>query len=449
MRSWARRAAGLRDELAQIADVRDPRWWLVAGGAAVDWNERGTYVSSDAEPSADTFIGHATPAPRDVLADAFVRAHAARAALRDLDGELPGQPLAVTVRRSAHGAVTEGSALDVVALAIGDRVIAHRLAATIADETGALVAPVPDAVPFATITVGDEPIETARHGHRRGWRHDGEAVGPWLGLGRAGNLALVSTCHMVVDGFGHAWLTARITEYAASMRAAVRAMPGLDVPAPRPVAGGIPLAVTWRELATPAPRALELAYALGVLLHRLAGRPEAPFSPTFQIPVAPGALGDPLRVRNRVVPAIASVRFAGATPEPFAAFASRTKQVLAREAAGSGVLSRLLTAARAVPMPLAWKRHAVGVERPSWLGPIADVIGGRGCVSRIRLPAGTPPSCAVSSPARLATEHDELGSCVVTIIDDGARAAITWCGSGRAGERHLLDELLGLVPRPV
>jgi hypothetical protein len=442
MKAWARRAAELRGELAEIADVSDPRWWLVAGGAAVDWNDRSTYVASDAEPWADTFIGHREEAPRDVLADAFVRAHAARAALRELDGELPEQPLAVTVRRTAHGSVTEPSPLDVVAFAIGQRVVAHKLADRIEDETGEFVTA--ESVPFATITIGDERLETARHGHRRGWR---DTHGPWLGLGRAGNLALVSTCHMVVDGYGHAWLSARIAEHARKLRGSVRPMSSFVAPQPGTVAGAMPLSIAWRELPSPSPRAVALAYALGIVLHELDGARDALFSPTFQIPVAPGAPGDPRRVRNRVVPALTSVRFDRGVPEPFDAFAMRTKQVLAREAAGEGVLSRLLTAARAVPMPLAWKRQAVGVARPGWLDPIANVLGGRGCLSKIAISERVPPSCAVSSPARLASELDDLGSCVVTVLDDGVQAAITWCGSGRAGDGALLDELLARLPR--
>ncbi len=444
--AWLDRVSAVRAELAAVANVRDPRWWLVAGAAAFDWDVGGAYLASDAEPSADTFIGHAVPPPEPAraLADAFVRAHAARAALRELDGQLPDQPLAVTVTRGPRGAVAVPSSLEVVAFAIGDRVIHHRLAARIEDETGAFR---PEGgAPFATITLGDEPIETARHGHRRAWQTNGTATGPWLGLGRAGDIAVVSTCHMIVDGYGHAWLAARIADHTARLRAAVGAIPPLAIPPPCPVAGATPLAITWRELAVPAPRALPLAYALGRALHALAGKRDAPFSPTFQIPVAPGALTDPARARRRVVPAIASVRFAAGTPEPFAAFAARTKQLLAREAAGDGITSRLLGAARAVPVPLAWKRHAVGPTRPGWLEPIASVIGGRGCVSRIQLAERVPPSCAVSSPARLASPHDELGGCVVTVVDDGARAAITWCGSGRAGDDRLLDELLAHVP---
>jgi len=145
------------------------------------------------------------------------------------------------------------------------------------------------------------------------------------------------------------------------------------------------------------------------------------------------------------VPAIASVRFDGGTPEPFEVFAERTRKIVAREATGNGLVSRLLTAARSVPGSLAWKRRAVGPGRPRWLEPVADVIGGRGCVSKLALDVAAPPLCAVSSPARLASENDELGGCVVTVIDDGTHAAITWCGSGRAGGTRLLDELLELL----
>jgi hypothetical protein len=435
-----RRASALHEELANLADVSRRRWWLVAGGAALDWNARETYVASDAEPSSDTFMGYVSPPPADPLADAFARAHAARAALRALDGQLPDQPLAVTVKRSANGAIAVPSALDVVAFAIGDELFTHRLAARLEDETGDFVPG--DAVPFVTITIGDEPLATARHGHRRSWRTNGDAQGPWLGLSRAGGLAIVSTCHLIVDGYGHAWLTAQLARATQS----TRTMRPLIAPPPRPVAGAIPLDITWRELPSPAPRAIPLAYALGRLLHELAGDRGAPFSPTFQIPVAPGEQGDPLRPRRRVVPAIASVRFERGTPEPFEQFAVRTKAMLVREATGRGLASRLLTAARALPMPLAWKRQAVGAQRPGWLEPIANVIGGRGCLSRIRVTEPTPPLCAVSSPARLATNGDELGSCVVTIIDDGTRAAITWCGSGRAAAPRLLDELLARLP---
>jgi hypothetical protein len=74
------------------------------------------------------------------------------------------------------------------------------------------------------------------------------------------------------------------------------------------------------------------------------------------------------------------------------------------------------------------------------------VLGGRACVSRIRIDTPLPPSCAVSSPSRDATPGDPLGASVVTVVDDGDRAALTVCGSGlagtAAGARGLLDDIV-------
>jgi len=473
VRRWARQTARLHNELAELADVRDPRWWLVAGGAALPWPPRAEYLQTDAEPAGDTFIGHLTSsAPTTSLVDALARAHAARAALRELDGALPQQPLAVTIRRSHGGAFVVPSRLDVAAFAIGDRVYSHRLAPRFEDETGELV-PSSD-VPFVTVTFGDEPLATARHAHRRGWRTNGVAEGPWLGLTHAAGVAIVSTCHIVVDGYGHAWLAARIDEryreliantpptFAAAtiaqpasgvagaispVREVAEAISPLRevtgaVPPLREVAGAVPLALGWRRLSNAAPKVVRFAYALGQVLHRVAGRPDAPFSPTFQIPVARGDKTDPFRLKRRVTPALASVRFEHGRPEPYEAFAARTRDSLAREANGNGLTSRLLDAARAMPGPLAWKRRVVGPARRAWLAPFADVLGGRACLSKIALDIPMPPSIAVSSPS---IANDELGGCVVTIVQDQTHAIITWSGTGRVGDPALLDELLALV----
>jgi CO dehydrogenase/acetyl-CoA synthase alpha subunit len=58
----------------------------------------------------------------------------------------------------------------------------------------------------------------------------------------------------------------------------------------------------------------------------------------------------------------------------------------------------------------------------------------------------------VSGPSRHASAGDPLGACVVTVVDDGDRAAITVCGSGLAGSsagaRSLLDAILALTGEP-
>jgi hypothetical protein len=271
-------------------------------------------------------------------------------------------------------------------------------------------------------------------------------AGPWLGLSLTTGMEIASTCHLAVDGFGHALLAARIHALTSELVARVPQVSlACAVPSPAPVPDSIPLGISWGEAPT-SMRALEVAYALGCALHRRTGDRDARFSPTFQIPVAPGAPSDAARLRKRVIPAIASVRFDAGMPEPYARFAERTKQIIAREAAGGGVASRLYASMQAVPAPLAWKRQAMAAERAGWMDRFAAVIGGRGCVSKIKLDTPSPPSCAVSSPARLATRADALGGCVVTIIDDGNRAAITLCGSGELAHASLLDEVLAALP---
>ncbi len=452
MRSWARRTTELHDELAAVADVqrRDPRWWLVAGSAAAaePWPARAGYVVSDAEPAADTFIGYRREAPRDPITDAIIRAHAARAAIRELDGKLPDQPLAVTIHRGER-AIPQPNPLACAAFAIGE----HCVVATLADHPArehALVAelvavtagrePTPSpGAPFVTVTLGEEPIATARHGHRRGWQASG---GPWLGLGRTDELATVSTCHLIVDGYGHAWLTGRIEHHHARLAAETPSRAPSSVPLPSQVADAIPLGIAWRPLDTPSPRAIPLAYALGGVLHRAAGKRDARFSPTFQIPIAPGAPDDPERRLRRVMPAVVSLRFEGGQPEPYALFEARMKHILQREADGHGLCARLIAATRAAPTPLSWKRRGFSTSRPRWLDRVADVLGGRACLSRIRVDAPVPPACAVSSPSRMASASDPLGACVVTVIDDGAQAAITVCGSGLTGTTERAEAVL-------
>ncbi|MBV8755965.1 MAG: hypothetical protein JO257_01740, partial [Deltaproteobacteria bacterium] len=46
MRAWARRAVALHGELRSLAELRDPRWWLFAGGVALPWERRSAYVTS-------------------------------------------------------------------------------------------------------------------------------------------------------------------------------------------------------------------------------------------------------------------------------------------------------------------------------------------------------------------------------------------------------------------
>ena len=436
VRAWLHRTAALHRELAAIADV-DAWWWLVAAGVAFAETRahRDAYLACDPEPDADTLMAYRALPPRDLVDDAISRAHAARTAVRELDGMLPDQPLAVTIRR----AEVARSQLDVAAFAfqhhcliarLDDPMLAAQLAGLLAGETPPRWSGAP---PFVCVSIGREPIETARHGHRRAWTEQG---GPWLGLGRADDVAVVSTCHLIVDGYGHARITARIAELTRGERGG-----GARLPSIAPIADAAPLAVVWRELATPTPRVIPLAYQLGQILHRNVGDRDARFSPTIQIPVARGRKDDPMRLHRRVVAAATSVRFDRGVAEPFVAFEARVRDVIAREAAAAGLVSRLLAAARAAPLPLSWKRKSISARRPAWLERFADVIGGRALLSRIAIDVPAPPICAVSCPSRLASSTDPIGGCVITIVEGGGHGAITMCGSGLAATGALLDEL--------
>lgn len=450
VRAWVRRTTELQREFGDIAEA-DPRWWLLAGAVAIaEPFARGEiYLACDAEPDADTFMAYRRSPPRDPVTDAISRARAARTALRELDGTLPDQPLAVTID-SSRGAACQPSGLDVAAFAIGSRCLVAKLddpslpACLAKAISGAEPEPWSGATPFVCVSIGDEPIERARHGHRRAWTMRG---GPWLGLGRAGDLTIVSTCHLVVDGYGHALITSRIAELTAVESPSTYQNGSLP-----PLAGvtdAVPLAIAWRELPHGTPRLLQLAYELGRVLHRQAGKSSARFSPTIQIPVARGDRSDPMRLRRRVVSATTSVRFVDGVAEPFAEFEARVRAVFSREAAARGLVSRLLAAANAVPVPVSWKRKGISAKRPQWMEDFAAVIGGRALLSRIAMDSPVPPMIAVSSPSRLATEADPIGGCVITIVGEAHQGAITVCGSGFVGSPEtvsaFLDELLASI----
>ena len=482
----ARELRALVEELAPV-DWRDPAWWAVIGGAAAieglaprRLHGDHAYVVSGGEPAADTFIGWPAPGAPDLagaIADAIALAHAARAALAALDGTLPGQPLARVLRDRKDGARPVPADLADVVFAVGDVRLLATLSAAAADDVAvaealarAVVARAPgqaDAVaaraPTAAIAVviGDHAPATARHLHRRAWT---DAGGPWLGVGRAGPLAIASTCHMVVDGYGHALIAARIAAATAARDDAHRRLArtaaaivgdAAPIPALPPLAGAAPLGVAWRALPAPVPRLPALAHALGRVLHADAGDPAASMSPVFQVPVAPGAKDDPLRWRRRVVHALLSVRFTDGVPEPLDVFATRARAAIAREAAGDGLASRLLAATAAAPVPLGLKRRRMVGARAPWLrGPI-EALAGRCALSVMRLqpadvPGAPPPMIAVSAPGQALAPDDPRATSVITVIaGPGGDAIATLAGSGAAatpaGAAALLDRWLAAV----
>ena len=273
MRGWIRRTAELRGELAAIAGD-DPRWWLLAGGVALAerWPERPVR-GVDAEPCADAFLGYRAPRPHDHCVTRSIER--VRRALRSRNSTARS-PTALAVTICAQRSLEHGtSALDTAAFAIGDRC----LIASLDDPTLAQpsrraqdrAAPLAWAAPFVCVSIGDDPIEVARH-HPA----PGATTAARGGLGRPVNR----------DGLdlpsGRRWLRAcgadRLLAGGPHRLARPRSLAGrMPRLAPSPKRSH-----SMRGASRCALRALPLAYALGVILHRAAER-LVRFSPTLQI----------------------------------------------------------------------------------------------------------------------------------------------------------------------
>jgi hypothetical protein len=295
--AWTRARSLVRqiDGFAPPRWRRDPAWWALIGATATlearGRRAAGPYLISDGGPGADTFMGAPTPGPTDRaawIAWAIAAAHAAVTAIDQLDGTLPDQPLAVTIAR-AGGAAHTRPAPDRrrVSFVLGDRVVsvgldprgpaheralADRLAATL-DGRGAIEAPGPP--PLVAVTVGEVALTAAHHAHRRAWTAAG---GPWLGIARTGGLTAVTTCHLAVDGFGHAALTRAILDGLTAGLAVAPRGPAGPPPPPAPAGVGEHLDVAWRALPSGG-RALPLAYALARTLAPAGSPPRSCSSP--------------------------------------------------------------------------------------------------------------------------------------------------------------------------
>lgn len=464
-----RRAAELRALVDEVAPTRwrhDPAWWGIIGAAAL-LEPRGrragaAYLVSNAEPSHDTFMALARPGPSTRaawIAWAVSMAHAAVRAIAALDGTLPGQPLAVTIANQAGlAAPVPVEALARVAFAIGDRVwsgrldprgpahdaeLARALARTLRGQPSPLVAHGPR--PAIVIALGDDDPARAHHGHRRAWDERG---GPWLGVARADGLTVVSTCHLVVDGFGHALLARAIAATAIEPQLLAAAevacsADATDLP-PLRCGDGEPLDVAWRRL-PPLPGFPQLAYALGRALHRERGEAGATCSPTFQLPVAPGAVDDGGRFAHRVRPALLSVRFSDGRPEPFDGvdgFAARAKRAVAREADGAGLVSRLLVGLAGIPLPTGVRRRVLVGAPSRWAAGPTELLAGDGCLSLLRLDHEAPLIAVSAPPPQLPRSRS---SSVLTVVRDAGGTTVTLAAVGPRRAAALLDEWLALL----
>jgi hypothetical protein len=481
---WTR-VAELRRLVEEVAvvDWNDRGWWaLMAAAAAAETlaalrpREVDAALIHDGTSLGDTMMAWAALPPRNLaeaIADAITDARAAVHAITELDGELIDQPLRMTVQLHRDSAELLAADPARVRFAVAGR----WLDARVADDRGSALALARDLARLATVpprangrheqalpaaiaaVIGNCDPSVARHLHRHTWNDQG---GPWLGLGRSGVLAVASTCHRVVDGYGHALIATRVAAaraadpglHAELVRAAGELVGDAPVPPLPSLADEVPLGLAWCRLGGPLPRFARLAHGLGHALWDEVGDRRAPISPVLQVPVVPGPADDPQRLRRRVMYTLLSVRFQGGHAEPVAAFAERAAAAIAREREGHGLLSRLLGATAAIPLPVMAKRRGIVGTRAEWLSGPIDVLAGWSSLSKLRLGPGVdqaPSLVAVSSPARLLPAGDPRSTTSVTVVQDAAGATVTVAGTGRAGTaqgaREILDAFLARAVR--
>lgn len=496
------------------ADWRNPTWWTLCLGVALleaigrDPTQADDelqdlplrYLNSNGDPRADTFMGRRDAhvlRPPDTIADAIASARAAVTVLPTLHDAFPGQPLSCYLlrERGLLWPTLLGSHRHTVAFATKtgaflatlspidvhtgqrrdeDRALARALSNAVRGvPPGPMLVPIDrnsmDATRAAVaVSVGQEPLATVRHLHRRTWTRGG---GPWIGIGRSDDLHMTTTCHMIVDGFGHTQLTCALFRVYDQLFAETRAH--LLDPA-RPQARGVsahiaperapltradfgtsrqpqadiwPLGVAVRHIPNIAPGFSALAYALGCTLDEYRSAPDARrphrYTPAFQVPVAPGERADPIHWRFRVIPGLLSVRKRDGRFEPFDAFRQRVPVFLTRERQARGLLARLRLMVARLPIPLIAKRRIMSsTKKPHLLFPQIAALAGRGCLSFLRFPAHERPSMPLygaSAPALDAAPGDQGGSSVLTAISNPAGLALTLCGVGSLGT-HLQAE---------
>jgi hypothetical protein len=420
----------LRELVDEAVDANwwHPAWWaFLLGTSALERIARpagpelyAAFLGANGGPRSDTFMGAPPRAGVDRHREAVRRARAAWQAIEALDGTLPGQPLRVSLvqrdgwLRAAPLSLGRPVRFETDRGVIGVELTAHadddRLARLLAaGQLASVERPAPVLVSLLPGELGD-----CRHLHRRGWS---DGAGPWLGVGDAGPLAVVTTCHFAVDGYGHAQLTR-----------AILGGPG----AGERVSGSGELGLACALL--PHVPFAAAAHATGLALAARFGMRRGR-TPSFQIPFVPGDRSDPDRLRRRVLFTLTSV----GRDEPRDRFAARLRAQLEREAVTPGLLTRVLAATVNAPLPDGLRRRLLAGNREpsSWLPP-TEALPGRASLAYLRFPAAERPVAplyAGSSPPI----WDEAGSASLTLIDHGERTSVSVATSGALDPSELLQ----------
>jgi len=395
------------------ADWRHPAWWaFVAGTAALEGIARpangelyAAFLGANGGPRSDTFM--AVPARAADRDEALRRARAAWDAIERLDGTLPGQPLRVSlVRRDGWLRAEPLGPGRIVALET-EGGVRHIDVDTLEPRSG----PAPILVSLVPQRLG-----VCRHLHR-------QTEGAWLGIGDAEGLGVVTTCHLAVDGYGHAQLT-RAVFPSPGAQDSVSATGELGF------AGALVPRVSFAAA----------AHALALALTETHGA-RGSRSPSFQIPFVPGDRSDPQRLRRRVSFTLASLRLGESREE----FGARLRGQLEREAREAGLLTRVLAATVRAPVPEALRRRLLaGNREPSALLPPTEALAGRASLAYLRFPDGERPAAplyAESSPP----VWDRAGGVSMTLVDHGESTTASVAVSGQIDAAAFLARWKRLV----
>lgn len=443
--------------------LRDPGWivhgWLqrllcaglehreAAGDPAV-WPE---FLALDPGPTQDTFM--AAPADRsgNSLLDAAARARALAEVLHDLRDRFCDQPLLVGVHVRGGLAVRRplptGLGPPDIGILHGDRYarvraagrpipelageIERRLSAASPGSPGRVGVP-------AVVAVGAVPLERAWHLHRQMGLE-----GPWMGCSRVAgqDWDLLSTRHLVVDGFGHTRIFNAWRDRMRDWKGGGDPLsPGrLDHPANPRVP---PLCFAALEQASNGLGFSVMAYAFGRALWTLRREP------TFLVPCVPNREPDPMidwRSR-RITAVLAAVRAnARGNPEPLEPFEARLRADLASEDGLNGLASDGMRKLGRLPVPprvKAFLRRMIDFAAGRLPGPTAHLMGS-GLFSYIKMArdeSSGEPRWAASWPPPYRMTDLGAGGIACTVIEQAGRRSIGIAGSCDAASfRRFLD----------
>lgn len=461
----------LFDEVATV-DWRNPVWsgFAMALATSERVGQRELSAARAAESfvlalqansamSADTFMAcDVAVLPRDRAArvrQLAARARATARALASLDRVAPDQRLLLALR--LDDGWLRPVELDGVPLAFtcGERACIGRLSpdaddawlepaieAMLDGRSHESLTPIDpaDARPTpAVAVVALEPVSLvwARSFHRRAWTRGG---GPWTGVADCAPYAVVSTCHAAIDGYLHARFTAAVLE------AEVTAPEGGPSPVAAPSDGPTPPDVGFATCIVRDEGGARVRFApalhafVEALDQRLGTDPTR--SVPIHVPIAPGHRTDSARWRRRPLYGLLALPREPDGLEPLERFSARLPEFLAREAAGRGILTRVLRAALEMPLSVGARRRLI--MRQPWTDrfvPPAQILTGAGYFSWMRFAQEELPPVA-TYPSAVPSFAADRGGAGLSIAHCAEGLAVGLTTSGSLGTNGAAQSLL-------